>query len=231
MPREVTLETLRAMLADSPALLLFAVIGVGIVAGHVRLAGFSLGVAGVLFAGLAVGAWLPEGAAPLQIQADIPRIGLVLFVYAVGLSSGPGFFGAWRQRGLRSSAAVLIALVVSAAVALAVGWSLGLLPAQIAGVFCGGLTNTPALAAVTELAGPAGANDAAVGYSVAYPFGVVGGLVAFDLYLRWHRRAADAERAEAQAQDAQHGRLVSAAFRVVNPEHAGQAIGALRVRQ
>lgn len=225
---------LRDVLAQSEPLLLFVVIALGFLLGEIRLGTFRLGVSGVLFAGLLFGAWRPEGTAPFSIAPQVSQVGLILFVYAVGLTSGPGFFNSLRRSGLRYNTAVVIALVAGAGVTWGIGHLLGLSNGHIVGVFCGGLTNTPALAAATELAiTQVHADPAApaVGYSMAYPFGVIGGILAFELFVRIHRAAFQRERADANAAAAAGTRPVTGNFEVRNPALFGQAIGALRVHE
>ena len=76
-------------LLNSPIMRLFVIIALGYVLGEIKFpGGFRLGVAGVLFVGLACGAWTPSMELPPEIQA----LGLVLFVYCIGLQAAPGFF-------------------------------------------------------------------------------------------------------------------------------------------
>lgn len=225
---------LRDTLARSEPLLLFTVIALGFLLGEVRVRTFRLGVSGVLFVGLAFGAWRGAEEAPLAVAPQLTQIGLILFVYAVGLTSGPGFFDSFRRRGVQYNAAVGAALIAAAAVAWGAGRVLGLTPGQVAGVFCGALTNTPALAAATELARDLPGADArapAVGYSMAYPLGVIGGLLAFEVFARLRRAAFTREVAAAAGAAAAAAKPVSANFEVRNPRLFGQAIGALRVRE
>jgi putative transport protein len=226
------MEALRELLVRSEPLLLFSVVGLGFLVGQIQWRNFSLGVAGVLFVGLAFGMWRPQGAPPFEISHAITEIGLILFVYAVGLTTGPGFFDSFRQRGLPFNTVIVVGLVAGAAVAVLLGRGMSLPPGQIAGIYCGGLTNTPALAAVTELLGkidPAHAADATVGYSIAYPFGVFGALMGFQI-LAWMRRAPlEAERAKAAAEAHGAGKLVSRNFEIRNPELFDKAIGEVQV--
>lgn len=164
---------MRALLLENPLLLLFGVAAVGYLAGKVRLFGVSLGVAAVLFAGLAVSALAPE----LRLPEIVHQLGLVLFVYTLGLSSGPGFFASFRRRGLRDNGFGLAMLLAAAATAWAAGRLAGLSAPSTAGLFSGALTNTPALAAVVQAlhdAGGALSDEPVVAYSVAYPMGVLG---------------------------------------------------------
>ena len=135
------------ILADNPVLLLFLVVAVGFVLGQIKIAGFSFGIAAVLFAGIGAGA----ADARLKLPDLIWILGLALFVYTVGLASGPGFFGALRRRGLSTNLLVLGCLVVAIVVVIGIGVGTFALGGALAtGVFTGALTNTPALAASIE---------------------------------------------------------------------------------
>ena len=151
-------------------------------------------MAAVLFVGLAFGALDARLALPEYIHV----LGLILFVYAVGLQSGPGFFASFNRRGLRLNLVAVLVLVLGALTAVVVGRLARLPGAEIAGVFCGALTNTPALATTVETlkqltAGQPAAEAAAalarpvVAYGLAYPFGVLGVILAFALFTRLFR--------------------------------------------
>jgi len=77
-----------AILQANPLLLLFLVAAIGYPLGRVRIGGTSLGIAAVLFVGLAFGALDPE----LKLPEAFYQLGLVLFVYTIGLASGSVFF-------------------------------------------------------------------------------------------------------------------------------------------
>ncbi|RMH67364.1 MAG: transporter [Bacteroidetes bacterium] len=192
------------LLIAHPILLLVVVSALGYLLGQVRIKGSSLGVAAVLFAGLGVGALHPD----LKLPEFTTLLGLVLFVYAVGLSSGPGFFAALRRKGLRDNLLVVGVLLGAFGLALAAYAVFRLDGATVAGMFAGSLTNTPALAAVLEFLGegrPALRDAAVVGYSIAYPMGVVGMILAIVLMQHLWKvdYAAEAEqmRGEAVGQD------------------------------
>lgn len=179
------MKTVLAFLRESPLVVLFLVAAVGYLAGRVTIGGFGLGVAAVLFVGLAVGALDPE----LKLPELVQQFGLVLFVYSVGLASGPGFFASLRRRGLRDAGLAVGALGAGALVAVAGAHLAGIGRERAAGLFTGALTNTPALASVVESLKTSGASAKAqaepiVAYSVAYPMGVVGVLVAIWLAQR-----------------------------------------------
>jgi putative transport protein len=171
------------LLAEQPLLLLFLVAALGFPLGQIPLAGSRLGVSAVLFSGLALGALDPR----LNLPDIVFLLGLVLFIYPVGLASGPSFFAAFRRKGLRDNALVGGLLVLAAGIALALQRLLELTPELASGLFAGSLTNTPALAALLESVQRSGTADAAlpvVGYSIAYPIGVLGVILAIALSQR-----------------------------------------------
>jgi putative transport protein len=179
------------LLLHNPLLLLFVVVGVGYPLGQIRIAGSSLGVAAVLFAGLGMGALHPD----LKLPEFIYLLGLVLFVYTIGLSSGPIFFRSFGPRGLRANLLVLGMLTAGMLLTMLAQRLLGLRPGLAGGVFAGALTNTPALAAeieflkarVPEAERVQALADPVVGYSLAYPMGVIGVLLAIALAQRLWR--------------------------------------------
>lgn len=167
------------LLRGSPLILLFGVAALGYLVGQIRVLGFSLGVAAVLFAGLFVG-WAVPGA---QLPDFVAQLGLVLFVYTVGLASGPGFFASLRLRGVRDNGLALGVLCGALGIALLLGKLAGLPAPLLAGLFCGALNNTPALAAIGESLKASGATAATLAtpvlaYSLCYPLGALLPLVA-----------------------------------------------------
>lgn len=178
------------LLADNPLLLLFVVSAAGFLVGRLKIAGFHLGVAAVLFVGLGFGALHPD----LRLPEFVQLFGLALFVYTVGLSSGPGFFASLGRRGVRDALFTAGMLLVGACLAAVATRAAGFDRAVCAGLFAGALTSTPALAGVIEQlktapagAGEALANSAVVAYSVTYPGGVLGVLGAIHLMQRVFR--------------------------------------------
>jgi putative transport protein len=167
-------EMMHEWLEHSPIARLFAIIAVGYLVGEIRFpGGFRLGVAGVLFVGLICGAFGVSAAFPVEVQ----DLGLVLFVYCIGLQAAPGFFASFKREGLPLNVAAAVALLVSAAVVAVVAHVAGTRAPLFAGLFSGALTNTPALGAITEVLTAAGnvtgAQDAVLGFGVGYPVGMI----------------------------------------------------------
>jgi putative transport protein len=207
----------------TPLLAIFLVAALGYLAGRIQVRGVSLGVAAVLFAGLAVSALFPT----LSIPEIVPQLGLVIFLYAIGIASGPGFFASFRRRGLRDAALTVALVLLGALLSALAGHLIGASPETTAGLFAGSLTNTPALAAVVQvLEGTAGdASAPVVAYSVAYPLGVLGLLLAMVIGERIARR--DVERPSLLGLDVEGLHLETVTVRI-GPNAVGNTLANLR---
>ena len=159
------------VLADNPMLTLFLVVGLGSALGLVPFGPIRFGPAGALFVGLALGAVDDRLGQDLGLARTI---GLALFVYTVGLSSGSILIRTFRRQLPLMAGSALVLLVVGVGTVL-----LGLSGAFQGGAFAGVGTSTPTLAAATAAAG--GGTEPAVGYALTYPLGVVLGIIAVHL--------------------------------------------------
>src|SRR5690606_33663916 len=142
------------------------VVALGTLLGAVPFGPVRFGAAGALFVGLAVGALDPRLGEGLGL---VQTLGLALFVYTVGLAAGHTFFRDLRRQLPLMAGSVLVLVLVAGATVLAARWA-GIPSPMAGGAFAGALTSTPALAAATAAAG---SEEPAVGYSLAYPMGVV----------------------------------------------------------
>jgi putative transport protein len=208
-----------ALLRNSPILLLFVIAALGYLLGKVRVRGLGLGVAAVLFVGLAFGALDPA----FKLPELVPSFGLVVFVYTVGLSSGPGFFSSLGKRGLGANLVVLGSLIVGALATVLIAKVAGLDGATASGLFCGALTNTPALAGVVDTLKSHEASEAVlslpvVAYSIAYPLGVLGVLTVMAVIGR---------KSDAKDATPDHAVLQTVTVRIGGTEAVGHALGPL----
>lgn len=223
------MPALLTLVLSHEALLLFAVLLVGLVLARLSIGHVKLGLAGVLFSGLAFGALAQGHGATATISPAIKELGLILFVYAVGLTSGAGFFSAFRTRGVRLNLALLGVLIGSATLLFVLGRLLGIRNSLLAGVFSGALTNTPALGAASEaLAGTRFALDPVLGYSVSYPIGVLGALFVFRVFVNRNKDALEEER-EALAPKSKTT-ICTASCLVTRDEVCRSPVGELAVR-
>src|SRR5512139_2732780 len=224
------------LLLQNSLLLLFVVAALGYVIGRIKVRGVSLGVSAVLFVGLFFGALHPD----LKLPEIIYTLGLVLFVYTIGLSSARGFFAAFGRKGLRDNALVLGMLILAALLAAVAHVVLSLGATLTAGLYAGSLTNTPALAAVLEqikgFAAPAQLDqllaEPVIGYSVTYPMGVVGLLIAIGVLQRVWRIDYRAEEQRQRDLAGVHRRIFNRTIRVTKSAACAQPVHELiRARQ
>lgn len=223
------MESLIDLLRQSELLLLFAVILLGSLVARLQLGGVRVGVAGVLFTGMAVSALLNQPGKPLPVAGEIKEFGLVLFVYAVGLTSGPGFFRAFQAKGVKANLAVLGALSLAALVAAVGAHLLHLDRGLRAGLFAGALTNTPALGAASDvLIGTPLESAPVLAYSVTYPFGVLGALLLMRAFASRQKKLLAAEIAAHTANVARE--IIAACCDIQEDSATGHSIGELQIQ-
>ena len=163
------------------ALLYALVIAVGVLLGKLKIAGISLGVTFVLFAGIVAGHI--GFTAPTDILTFVQDFGLILFVFMIGLQVGPGFFESFREGGVKlnllaASTIVLNVLVMFACYYIFFDTSNPINLPMMVGTMYGAVTNTPGLGAANEaltaIFTDGNVPTIANGYACAYPLGVVG---------------------------------------------------------
>jgi len=201
---------MRALLADNPLLILFAVCTVGCLLGRLRFRRISVGVSGVLFAGLAMGALDPSFALPEIVY----ELGLALFVYTMALSCAPTFRATLRAGGLQLNALCCATVLLIAGSAGFAAHLFGQAGAAGAGLFTGVLTNAPGLAGALDALshtkqGPAARDQLVVAYSLAYPVAVVASLAALAAARKIFRVDYHAEAEAAGIRDASDGLVAS----------------------
>lgn len=161
---------------------LVAVLGLWI--GHLKIRGVGLGIGGVLFGGLLVSHFMAQYNVTLDAHTlhFIQEFGLILFVYTIGIQVGPGFFASLRHSGLKLNGfAVMIVALSGILVILLHKWFDIPLPV-ILGIFSGAVTNTPSLGAGQQILAELGSDNVTqimgMSYAIAYPFGIIGILLA-----------------------------------------------------
>ncbi len=208
------------IILSNPLVALFAVIGVGMLLGNLKIASIGLGSSAVLFTGLLC------GHLGYSIPDQIGTIGLVLFVYCVGISAGGRFFSALAKEG--STLAKLAVMIVGTAALLTwLSYWLLDIPTDLAvGIFAGAMTSTPALAAATEGL-PDGSSGVVIGYGIAYPFGVIGVVLFVQLAPRLFRQNLDKIAAESVDPTDEISRVETALVEITNPNLFGKLLADL----
>ncbi|GAA1470727.1 aspartate:alanine exchanger family transporter [Corynebacterium felinum] len=165
------------LLVENQLLALTVIMSLGLLVGRIKIGGFRLGVAAVLFVGL--------GFATLEPGITLPPIlfivGLSLFVYTIGLEAAPGFFASLKTTGLKHNAFGFAMILGATAIAFGLIKGFGIDVPTGAGLFTGAVTNTPAMAAVVDTLPSLLNSDQqnllelpVVAYSLTYPMGVLG---------------------------------------------------------
>jgi uncharacterized transporter YbjL len=119
---EYSMETIGVFLDSQPFIALFLVIDLGYAVGQIKIGGLSLGIGAVLFVGLGVGAIAPKAAPP----GLLGTVGLVLFLYGIGIQYGRDFFkGLINPLGIKANLLAAFAVLTGCAVAAAMARFLG----------------------------------------------------------------------------------------------------------
>ncbi|MFH1743588.1 MAG: TrkA C-terminal domain-containing protein [bacterium] len=195
---------------------LFLIISIGYALGRIEIFGISLGLSAVLFVALVFGHF------HLRTPQELTDLGVILFVYCIGLQAGPRFFATFRRRGIAFAQIGLVAIFSGAAVTGLLAWWFGLSGAEAAGVFAGALTSTPGLAAAQATLSD---ESVSVACGIAYPFGVVGVVLFVQIISRRSRK--DKESAEspvAAKKDRERFHLPMKQYRVDNPQCEGKTL-------
>jgi putative transport protein len=161
------LDIARDIIGSQPILTAFLAIGLGYLVGQISIAGFSLGVGAVLFVGLAIGAFAPKA----QIIGPIGLTGLIMFLYGIGILYGRQFFEGMIGVGQKYNLLALVACLAGLSVALGLGHIFGIKIGHTLGLYAGSMTSTASLQAALDVMKN---KDPSIGYSIAYPFGVIG---------------------------------------------------------
>lgn len=154
----------------------------GLYLGRIKLFGISLGITFVFFAGILA------GHLGIVVNKDMlyfaQSFGLILFVYALGLQVGPGFFSSLKKGGVAMNMMGLGVILIGLAMTVGLHWLTGVSLSNMVGLLCGAVTNTPALGAAQQAmlqldpANTKAVTDMALACAVAYPLGVVGVILA-----------------------------------------------------
>ena len=159
----------------STLVLLSFVIAAGIYLGKIRFWGVSLGVTFVLFVGILMGHFGYE--IQPEVLKFVREFGLILFIFAIGLQVGPGFFSSFKKGGVRLNMLAVLGILLNVGIVVAIYFIDGKTSINaLVGVMSGAVTNTPGLAAAQQAVGSnlEAVNTMSMGYAAAYPLGVLG---------------------------------------------------------
>ena len=190
---------------------LISAIGLGL--GKIHICGVSLGVTFVFFVGILAGHFGLSVDPQMLNYAE--SFGLVIFVYALGLQVGPGFFSSLSKGGITLNILAMGVVVLGTLLTLICSLTTGVSLPDMVGILCGATTNTPALGAAQQTLKQMGMESStpALGCAVAYPLGVVGVILSILLIRKLLVRKRDLEL---KVKDDNNNTYI-AAFQVHNP--------------
>ena len=203
-------------------LILSVASAVGVYLGKIKFFGVSLGVTFVFFAGILA------GHLGIEVNKDMlnfaQNFGLILFVYALGLQVGPGFFSSLKKGGVELNMMGLAVIVIGILCTLIFHWTSGISIPTMVGLLSGAVTNTPALGAAQQAliqmrpGETEAVTDMALACAVTYPLGVVGVILAIIVL-----RAMFAKKMENSHKE-QDSTTFVAEFQVLNPSIYNKSI-------
>jgi putative transport protein len=201
---------------------LFIILACGALLGSLSWRGISLGTAGVLFAALVFGHF------GFSVPKAVMDLGLLLFVYSVGLQAGPRFFRMFRKQGFRYVAIGVAVAFTGALVTVGVAYLMKIPDDLAAGLYTGALTCTPALAAAVDVfsrVAPSLSSAVSVGYGIAYPFSMIGVVLMVQFLPRVLKRDIHAEeKAWLAERQKELPMLVVKQLRITNPNMDGKSL-------
>jgi AspT/YidE/YbjL antiporter-like protein len=166
-------------------LVISGICAAGLALGKINIFGISLGATFVFFAGILAGHF------GLSINPDmlaaLQNFGLILFIYALGVQVGPGFFASLKKGGFRLNMLATLLILTGTAGMLITHWITGISLIDMMGLFSGAVTNTPMLGAARQAllqidpGNTDGVNNMAMACAVGYPFGLIGAVLCVAL--------------------------------------------------
>ena len=159
-------------------LVLSLICACGLAMGRFKIFGVSLGVTFVFFAGIIAGHFGLQ--TDPQMLAFAQNFGLVIYIYALGVQVGPGFFSSFKKGGVKLNLISLSVMILGSVMALTIHWTMKIPLPDTMGLFAGAVTNTPMLGAAQQALlqiNPDNidqANSMAMACAVGYPFGLIG---------------------------------------------------------
>ena len=164
--------------------LLTLVVFLGLLAGeHIKVKNFSFGVTWILFVGIALSSF--GITIDQQISSFAKNLGLILFIYSIGLQVGPSF-SPFGKSGLRLNLLAVAIVLLGCGITIVLHYLTHTDMTTMAGIMSGAVMNTPSLGAVQQTASDLqiSSPDIAMGYALAYPLSIVGLIFSFEL-IRW----------------------------------------------
>lgn len=209
-------------LLQSSYFALFLIVALGFILGKINFKRISLDVSAVIFIALLFGHF------GVIIPKELGNFGLVLFIFTIGIQSGPGFFGSFKSKG---KVLILITLLIVGSASLTgvfLKYMLNIRTDEIVGLIAGALTSTPGLAAAIDATQ---SSSASISYGIAYPFGVIGVILFVKLLPKMLGIDLKVEEKRLERmQKEKYPSLQTATFRITNLGVVGKSLIQLQIR-
>ena len=208
-------------------MILSIICAAGLALGKIKVKGISLGVTFVFFAGIIAGHFNVK--INPEMLAIAQNFGLILYIYALGLQVGPGFFSSFKHGGIKLNLLSIGLLLIGSFMAVAIHWTTGTSLPDTVGLLAGSVTNTPMLGAGQQALiqmdpnNQQAANDMAMACAVAYPFGLIGMIFSVLILKKLFTPKYD-KKADATSSD----NTFVAEYQISNPAIFGKTIMEIR---
>ncbi len=205
------------------------IIGIGVFVGRLKIGKVSLGVSAVMFAGLFLGhfGYRING----DIMVFIRDLGLILFVYGIGIQVGPSFFSSFRKEGLKFNILAVSTVLFGALIAVIIYLSTQIKIENVVGLLSGSVTNTPGLGAAKSVIQEYQNqfpdkifSDPTIAYAITYPMGVLGVILVIILSKAFLKIDVNIEKSNIQQQESSEDVLIHQKCRITKPEFIGKSI-------
>ncbi len=206
-------------------IILLTIVLLGYLIGRIKFFGISLGPSACLFVAIAA------GILGFKTHQIITNLGIIFFVYSIGIQAGPQFLKLFKSKGIKYSILGLFTVLFGTAVTIGFASLLHLDTAAAVGVFAGSFTSTPALASAIDAIKnylPGDSGSASLGYAIAYPFGLIGQIFLVQLAPKFFSKQIQEEKKLDDIEKTQQG-LTTKTYILKNNNLAGKTIEELQL--
>ena len=200
----------------------FMIAALGLAFGRLKVRGLSLDISAIIFVAMAFGYY------GVSMPPIFQQIGLILFMFSVGMQAGPGFFSAFRSKGLQLIVLAVVVILSGMLITILMRYLFNIDSSLATGLFTGAITSASGLAAAAEVSG---SPLVAIGFGLAYPFGIVSIILFVRLSAGLFGISISGEEKKYENElYAEHPKLLYRNFVVENPNVIGKTLAELNIR-
>ncbi|MFW6095466.1 MAG: transporter, partial [Bacteroidota bacterium] len=200
----------------------FIIVAAGVALGKLKIKGISLDISAVIFVALVFGHY------GFQVPEIFQKIGLILFMFSVGIQAGPGFFDSFKRTGKILISLAFLIIIIASLITITMSYIWDIDFRLAVGLFTGALTSTSGLAAAIE---STQSSLSSIGFGIAYPFGVIGVILFARLSPKLFKvNIKEEEQKYQQEIHSDHPDLITKNYLVENPRIFGKTLHDLNLR-